>query len=206
MKRKYDKPLQLAMDFFASHIMKTEIKNSLRVLRTGGVLIYPTDTIWGIGCDATSEESVRKIFSIKRRSESKSLVILVSDWDMLSEYVSEVPPQAREYLRGAEKPTTVIYHGPVGLASNVVAPDNSVAIRRVRDEFCEELIRAFGKPIVSTSANYSGSPPPACFKDIDKELLRKADYIVNLSRNEIQKSASQIVKFDKDGQINYIRK
>ena len=186
--------------------MKDEIEKSLEVLRAGGILIYPTDTIWGIGCDATSVESVRRIYEIKRRSESKSLVILVDGWEMLSEYVSKIPSGTKEFLRAAEKPTTVIYQDPRGLASNVVATDNTVAIRLVQNEFCRELIKAFGKPIVSTSANFSGSAPPTCFEDIDKELLTKADYIVNLSRNEIQKSASQIVKFDKDGQIKYIRK
>jgi L-threonylcarbamoyladenylate synthase len=186
--------------------MRDEIEKSLEVLREGGILIYPTDTIWGIGCDATSVESVRRIYEIKRRSESKSLVMLVDGWEMLSEYVSKIPSGTREFLRAAEKPTTVIYQDPRGLASNVVATDNTVAIRLVQNEFCRELIRAFGKPIVSTSANFSGSAPPTCFEDIDKELLTKADYIVNLSRNEIQKSASQIVKFDKDGQITYIRK
>ena len=186
--------------------MRDEIEKSLEVLRQGGILIYPTDTIWGIGCDATKVESVRRIYEIKRRSESKSLVILVDGWEMLSEHVTQIPSGTREFLRAAEKPTTVIYQDPRGLASNVVATDSTVAIRLVQNEFCRELIEAFGKPIVSTSANFSGSAPPTCFEDIDKELLTKADYIVNLSRNEIQESASQIVKFDKDGQITYIRK
>jgi len=186
--------------------MRTEIEKSLEVLRRGGVLVYPTDTIWGIGCDATSEEAVTKIYKIKNRSESKSLVILVSDWDMLSEYVPEIPPAIKEFLNRVVKPTTVIYKEPRGLANNVVASDNTVAIRLVQDQFCEELIGAYGKPIVSTSANYSGTPSPLCFAEIDEELLSKADYIVNLSRDENQNSASQIVKFDEDGTINYIRK
>ena len=186
--------------------LKIEVEKSLEVLRQGGILIYPTDTIWGIGCDATSEESVGKVYNLKRRSESKSLVILVSDWEMLSEYVSEIPPDVRDFLEVAKKPTTVVYRDPRGLAPNAIASDNTVAIRLVRHEFCKEFIRDFGKPIVSTSANISGSAPPTCFDDIESELLTKADYIVNLSRKEIQKSASQIVKFDKDGQIIYIRK
>jgi L-threonylcarbamoyladenylate synthase len=187
-------------------IMRKEIENSLNVLRAGGILIYPTDTIWGIGCDATSEKAVSEIYRIKRRSESKSLVILVSDWEMLSAYVPEIPDGVKDYLRQVAKPTTVIYQSPTGLAPNVVASDNTVAIRLVRHDFCRDLIREFGRPLVSTSANFSGVAPPMCFEDIDKELLTKADYIVNLSRKEIQKSASQIVKFDRNGQISYIRK
>ena len=115
--------------------MRTEIEKSLEVLRRGGVLVYPTDTIWGIGCDATSEEAVTKIYKIKNRSESKSLVILVSDWDMLSEYVPEIPPAIKEFLNRVVKPTTVIYKEPRGLANNVVASDNTVAIRLVQDQF-----------------------------------------------------------------------
>jgi len=186
--------------------MKVEIENSLRVLRGGGVVIYPTDTIWGIGCDATSEEAVQRIYEMKRRSESKSLVILLSDWQMLSSHVSRIPPGVRDFIESAEKPTTVIYTDPVGLASNVIASDNTVAIRLPNDEFCMRLIAEFGKPIVSTSANYSGSPSPTCFDDISPELLMKADYIVNLSRRKKQSSASQIVKLDEKGQIHYIRK
>lgn len=186
--------------------MKTEIENSLKALREGGVIIYPTDTIWGIGCDAASVQAVRRIYEMKRRSESKSLVILVSGWEMLSRHVSGIPAGVRPFLEGATRPTTVIYTDPVGIASNAVAPDNTVAIRIPRDEFCIRLIREFGNPIVSTSANYSGAPSPSCFDDISPGLLTKADYVVNLSRDKKQSSASQIVRLDENGQIHYIRK
>jgi L-threonylcarbamoyladenylate synthase len=176
------------------------------VLNKGGVLIYPTDTIWGIGCDATSEESVSRIYEIKKREESKSLVTLVSDWEMLRDYVPEIPEGVSAFLSNATKPTTVIYSNPRGIATNAISSDNTVAIRVPQNEFCVQLIRAFGKPIISSSANYSGSPSPGCFSDIEEGLLAKADYIVNLSRHETQESASQIVKFDPDGQIIYIRK
>ncbi len=169
-------------------------------------MIYPTDTIWGIGCDATSEEAVTRIYEIKERAESKSLVTLVSDEEMLKKYVPVIPEAVPAFLRKATKPTTVIYENPRGIASNAISSDNTVAIRMPRSEFCVELIRAFGRPIISTSANYSGSPSPTCFSDIQESLLAKADYIVNLSRHETQESASQIVKFDQDGQIIYIRK
>ncbi len=186
--------------------MKLEIESSLKALNEGGILIYPTDTIWGIGCDATSEEAVARIYEIKKRAESKSLVTLVSDWEMLKKYVPVLPDGVQEFLRETTKPTTVIYADPHGIASNAISSDNTIAIRMPKNDFCIELIRAFGKPIVSTSANYSGSPSPTCFSDIEEGLLAKADYIVNLSRHEIQESASQIVRFDQDGQIIYIRK
>lgn len=186
--------------------MKREIEFSLRALNDGGILIYPTDTIWGIGCDATSEEAVARIYEIKKRMESKSLVTLVSDQEMLKKYVPVVPQGVSDFLRSAIKPTTVIYANPQGIAANAISSDNTIAIRVPNNDFCVELIRAFGKPIISTSANYSGSPSPTCFADIEEGLLAKADYIVNLSRHEIQESASQIVKFDQDGQIIYIRK
>ncbi len=169
-------------------------------------MIYPTDTIWGIGCDATSEEAVTRIYEIKKRAESKSLVTLVSDEEMLQKYVPDIPEAARDFLRKTTKPTTIIYANPRGIATNAISSDDTVAIRIPQNEFCIQLIRAFGKPIISTSANYSGSPSPTCFSDIEESLLAKADYIVNLSRHEIRESASRIVKFDRDGQLIYIRK
>ena len=186
--------------------IEDEVQNSLVTLKSEGVLIYPTDTIWGIGCDATSKDAVNKIYEIKKRHESKSLVILVSDWDMLNEYVPEISDAIRSFLNLTDRPTTVVYSNPKGLASNVVAVDNSVAIRIVDNKFCQSLLAEFGKPIVSTSANLSGTQSPACFDDIDKSLLKKADYVVNLSRNINQSSASQIVKLGADGQVEFIRK
>ena len=186
--------------------MIAEIESSLNALKSGGVLIYPTDTIWGIGCDATSEDAVAKIYRITKRAESTSLVTLVSDWELLKTSGPFIPEGVSEFLRNATKPTTVIYADPRGIASNAISSDNTIAIRMPQNDFCVNLIRAFGKPIISTSANYSGSPSPTCFSDIDKELLAEADYIVNLSRHETQESASQIVKIDQDGQIIFIRK
>jgi L-threonylcarbamoyladenylate synthase len=186
--------------------MIAEIESSLNVLKSGGILIYPTDTIWGIGCDATSVEAVDRIYRIKKRAESKSLVTLVSDWEMLKAYVPFIPEGVSEFLRKATKPTTVIYRNPTGIAPNVISSDNTIAIRIPENDFCVNLIRAFDRPIVSTSANFSGSPSPTCFSDIDPGLLAEADYIVNLSRHKTQESASQIVKIDQDGQIIFIRK
>lgn len=186
--------------------MYKEIEKSLKVLHDGGILVYPTDTIWGIGCDATDERSVQRVYAIKRRSESKSLIILVSDQMMLQDYVEHVPEKIRVFLLQAERPTTVIYRGRDGLASNVLAADGTVAIRVVQDDFCRELIRRFGKPIVSTSANFSNSPSPGSFTEIEESLLKKADYIVNLSRDKKQVIASQIIKLNDAGEVEFLRK
>ena len=186
--------------------MKDEIKKSLKVLKEGGVIIYPTDTIWGIGCDATNEKAVDRVFQIKRRSESKSLIVLVNNWDMLKQYVKQVPDKVSCILKGSSKPTTVIYNYPQGLADNLIAADNTVAIRIVNDEFCQKLIKKLNKPIVSTSANYSNAKAPNSFYDIEESLLEKADYIVNLHRESQQGLSSQIVKVDSRGKIEFIRK
>ena len=186
--------------------MKEEIESSLNVLKEGGVIIYPTDTIWGVGCDATNEKAVEKVYQLKRRSENKSLIVLMDSWQMLEEHIAEIPNKVSCILKGSSKPTSVIYNNPKGLAKNVISEDNTVVIRIVADEFCKELIKKFKKPIVSTSANYSETKAPNSFSDIDRSLLEKADYIVNLHREKTQTMASQIVKVDKRGKIEFIRK
>ncbi|RUA11976.1 MAG: threonylcarbamoyl-AMP synthase [Flavobacteriia bacterium] len=186
--------------------MKKEIKHTLDILKNGGVIIYPTDTLWGIGCDATDEEAVDKIYKIKQRADSKSMIILVSNWEMLKNYIKKIPAKVGCVIDGAIKPTTVIYNKPKGLAPNVVSSDKTVGIRIVDDEFAKLLIDKFGKPIVSTSANLSGKPAPKNFKDIDQSLLEKVDYVVNLHRDRRGGSASRIVKFDKKGGFKFLRK
>ncbi len=186
--------------------MKNEINKSLEVLKKGGVIIYPTDTIWGIGCDATNEKAIEKVYQIKERSESKSLIILVDSWKMLEQYVGQIPNKVSCILKGSTKPTSVIYDHSKGLAKNVIANDGTVAIRIIKDIFCQELIKKFNKPIVSTSANYTGIKAPQNFSDIERSLLEKADYIVNLHREKKQGVASQIVKVDKEGKIVFLRK
>lgn len=183
-----------------------EIRKSLNVLQQGGIIVYPTDTIWGIGCDATNEIAVAKIYKIKQRTESKSLIVLVDSWTMLEAYIKEIPVKVNCILNGTSKPTSVVYDNPIGLAKNVIASDNTVAIRIVNDEFCKELIHQFGKPIVSTSANVSGKLSPKSFDEIEKSLLNKADYVVNLQFEKNQNTASQIVKVDSSGKIEFIRK
>lgn len=186
--------------------MEKEILKALEVLEHKGVIIYPTDTIWGIGCDATDEAAVAKVYELKQRSESKSLIILVDSWQMLERYISKIPAKVSCIIEGSSKPTSVIYQSPKGLAKNVVASDNTVAIRIVNDAFCKALIRKFDKPIVSTSANISGKAAPKNFSEIEASLLNKADYVVNLHLEKNQHTASQIVRVDSSGKIEFIRK
>lgn len=182
------------------------INKSLVSLCQGKNIIYPTDTVWGLGCDATDKNAVEKIFKIKQRSESKSLIILVDSCEMLLNYVDVIPEKVSCILTGSSKPTTVIYSNPKGLAENVIASDNTVAIRIVNDGFAHELIKEFGKPIVSTSANISGEPSPKSFEEINPTLLDSVDYIVNLPLENKNGIASQIVKVHNDGKIEFLRK
>ena len=186
--------------------MKVELKNTIEVLEKGGVIIYPTDTIWGVGCDATNENAVAKVFELKQRTESKSLIILVDGMEMLQKYVKNLPVKVTCVLAGTSRPTSVIYNNPVGLSKNVVANDKTVAVRIVNDAFCKRLIHDFGKPIVSTSANYSGKASPKCFDEIDKTLLKKVEYVVNLHREDKQNRSSQLVKISSKGKIEFLRK
>jgi L-threonylcarbamoyladenylate synthase len=185
--------------------LKKELSNSLEALLKSKVLLYPTDTVWGIGCDATSEEAVAKVYVIKQRSESKSLIILVDGLEMLQQYIPEIPKSALEILKNSTKPTTIIYNNPVGLAKNVVANDNTVAIRIPQNEFCKQLITAFGKPIVSTSANISGDETPKSFKEISLAILDSVDYVVNLQREVINDKSSTILKVAENGEIIVLR-
>lgn len=170
-----------------------QINNSLRLLNAQKIILYPTDTVWGLGCDATNVEAVSKIYQLKNREESKSLIILVSSLNMLKKYVS-VPKKALEIINNNNKPTTIIYSNPKKLAENVVAQDNTVAIRIVQDDFCRKLIKRFGKPIVSTSANVSGAITPKSFKEISQPILEGVDYIVNLHKNKVNTRSSTILK------------
>lgn len=186
-------------------MMDGEIKNSLKILNQKKLLLYPTDTVWGIGCDATSEEAVAKVFEIKQRSESKSLVILVDSFEMLQKHIPNVSKAVLELLSKTTNPTTIIYENPIGLAKNVVATDDTVAIRVVQNEFCRELIHLFGKPIVSTSANISGNPTPKSFDEIEKSILDSVDYVVNLQRDEVNEKSSTILKVNEKGKITVLR-
>ena len=176
------------------------------ILKAGGVILYPTDTVWGIGCDATNASAVARIFTIKQRSESKSLIILVSSITMLRDYIADLPQNILNYLQKVTEPTTIIYENPQLLAPNVIAADNTVAIRLVQDPFCQQMIAYFGKPIVSTSANISGQPTPLCFADIPVTLIEHCDYVVPYRQDDTApKKPSRIIKFDKNGELIILR-
>lgn len=183
-----------------------EINNALNILKKGGLLLYPTDTVWGIGCDATNSEAVEKIFELKKRSDKKSLICLVSDFKMLNEYVENVPEVAYDILKYADKPTTIIYDDPIRVAENLVAEDNSLAIRVAKDDFCKKLIRKLRKPLVSTSANISGTQTPQSFADIDPLILEGVDYVVNLHNEKKSGKPSVMIKLKNDGSVKVIRK
>lgn len=186
--------------------MKNEIKKCVEVLEKGGTILYSTDTIWGIGCDATSEKAVKKIYHLKKRVETKSLIILLADMKEISKYMKTFPDIARDLMKNVERPLTIIYPNAQKLAKNVIAEDNSIAIRIVKNEFCKSLIRAFGKPIVSSSANISGEPAPMVFKSISKEILDHVDYVVTLYQDVLQEvKPSRIIKLKENGEFHIIR-
>ena len=175
------------------------------ILSQNKTILYPTDTIYGIGCDATSEKAVQKIYNIKQRQESKSLIVLVNSFEMLANYVEEIPVKIREYLQKTNKPTTVIYSNPKNLATNVIANDNTIAIRIVTKGFVNELLQAFKKPIVSTSANISGEPTPKDFKSISKSIIKNVDFVVSLPTEKNSGKPSQIIRLI-DNEIVFLRK
>lgn len=161
-----------------------DIERCLQVLKSGGAILYPTDTVWGLGCDATNAAAVQKIFAIKQRPEAKSLIVLLADERELMQYVVAPDPAVFDYLDAAIKPTTVVYDGVVGLADNVLHTDGSVGIRIVKDDFCRHLIKRFRRPIVSTSANISGQPAPAIFANISPAIKEAVDYIVQYRQHD----------------------
>ena len=198
--------------------MITEIQKALEVLRKGGIILYPTDTVWGIGCDATDPVAVAKVYEIKKRADSKSLVLLASDMDMICRYVKEVPEMAVQLVEVNDKPMTIIYPGAVAgghedkaskgcLAFNTVAEDGTVGIRIPMMDFCQQLVARLGRPVVSTSANISGEPTPKKFAEISPEIREAVDHIVDpgLERGATGRSSS-IIKVGLDYSIEIIRK
>ena len=191
--------------------MKEAIQQALEVLRNGVIILYPTDTVWGIGCDATNPEAVAKVYEIKRRADSKSLVLLASDMDMICRYVKEVPEMARQLVEVNDKPMTIIYPGAVtgqyGLAQTTVAEDGTVGIRIPMMDFCQQLVARLGRPLVSTSANISGELTPKKYAEISEEIRSAVDHVVDPS---LEKGAtgqsSSIIKVGLDYSIKIIRK
>jgi L-threonylcarbamoyladenylate synthase len=186
--------------------LKQEIDAAVKVLKEGGVILYPTDTVWGIGCDAANKDAVARVFEIKQRSDAKSLITLVADADMIGRYVKVIPQMAIELIEVNDKPMTIIYPGAMGLAENVVAEDGSVGIRIPQNDFCKQLCRRFGGAIVSTSANISGEEAPASFADINAAILDEVDHIVDPFYEEGATGvSSQVIKVGLDGEIKVIR-
>lgn len=188
--------------------MNDDIKNALEVLRQGGVILYPTDTVWGLGCDATNEQAVARIFEIKKRADSKSMILLVDTPARIFGYVDDVPDVAMQMYDIVTDPTTIILEGAKNLAPNVVcSDDNSVGIRVADDDFCRNLISRFRKPIVSTSANISGNPTPSFYSQIDEQIVSAVDYVVKYRQDdETPHKPSSIIKIGKGGQVKIIRK
>ncbi len=185
--------------------MKIYIMNILEIIKNGGVVIYPTDTIWGIGGDATNPQVIEKIYKIKGRNKEKSFIILVDGYKMLQEYVEKIPMEIWEFLEKSIKPTTVIYPNPKNLPEELLAKDGSIAIRIIKKGFAKDLIKNIGVPLISTSANVSGMPSPKSFDDIDADILQNADYVVNLHRKTISEQPSRIIKWSKENGIEIIR-
>lgn len=183
-----------------------DLIQSLVVLKNGGTILYPTDTVWGLGCDATNQDAVNKVYKIKSRVESKSLIVLIDSFDKLQDYVENVPDITFDLLKSVENPVTVIYSNARNLAPNVIASDGTIGIRIVKEPFCKELIRNFGHPIVSTSANISGEPAPVLFSQISDEIKSQVDYVVKFKQNYFERSKpSTIIRLLENGTYTIIR-
>lgn len=187
--------------------MHNDIKNALEVLKKGGIILYPTDTIWGIGCDATNSNAVQRIYEIKKREDSKSMLVLMENPALLDRYVNDVPDVAWDLVEITTKPLTVIYPNAKNLASNLIAADGSIGIRFTKEEFTTKLLQRFRRPLVSTSANISGEKSPSNFDDISEEIKSQVDYIVEYRQDDISPSSpSSIIKLGPGGQIDILRK
>lgn len=187
--------------------IEEDINKAVEVLKRGGVILYPTDTVWGLGCDATNAAAVERIYEIKRRADSKALILLLGDVADLHRYVDEVPDIALELIGVSVRPTTIIYDRAINVAANVTAEDGSVAIRVTADAFCRQLCRRLRRPLVSTSANISGEPTAASYRRINPAIVQAVDYVVEHRREENKQSRpSAIIKISSDYSFKIIRK
>ena len=183
-----------------------DIDTCINVLQNGGLILYPTDTVWGIGCDATNELAVKKIYALKQRVETNKMIVLVATERDVLQHISNLDLEIFNYLKTVEKPTTIIYEGAIGLADNIISPDGSIAIRICNDTFCKHLLKRFKKPIVSTSANISGQPTPSFFKDISVSIISGVDYVVKYRQaDSTPQMPSAIVKWCNKGNLTVIR-
>jgi L-threonylcarbamoyladenylate synthase len=185
---------------------ENDIQKCIKIMQSGGIILYPTDTIWGIGCDATDPDAVKKIYRLKNREEKKSMIILVSNETMIKNYVSDPSPKILSLISSATKPTTAIFKNAIHLPSQLINEDGSIAIRIAKDDFCCELIRRLKKPIVSTSANISGEPYPNNFQQISLEIKDGVDYIVQHRQDDLEiKSPSSIIRLNGEDEIEFLR-
>ncbi|NPA44425.1 MAG: threonylcarbamoyl-AMP synthase, partial [Chlorobi bacterium] len=182
--------------------MQEDINNAIKILQNGGVILYPTDTIWGIGCDATNEEAVKRVYEIKKRQDTKSMLVLLNNINFIRSYVDDVPEVALDIVELSEKPVTIIYSNAKNLAKNLIAEDGSIGIRITTEEFTDKLLKKFRKPIVSTSANISGEKFNGDFNDISDEIKNNVDYIVKYNQNiNTPQTPSSIIKIGSDNQV-----
>jgi L-threonylcarbamoyladenylate synthase len=186
--------------------INTEVHNSYEVIKNGGIILYQTDTVWGIGCDATNEEAVKKIYALKQREESKSMIVLLNGERMMYNVFKDIPEVAWQILDLSERPTTLILDKPRNVAKNIIAEDNTLGVRIVTEPFCFKLMERMKKPLVSTSANISGMFTPKTFKEISPEIIKGVDYVVNLQHDKVCKNPSTIIKLGLDSQVKVIRK
>ncbi len=196
----------MAMSNATKNAYLDDIKKACDVMRNGGIILYPTDTVWGIGCDATNKEAVAKVYKLKQRCDSKALIILLDNEKLLQRYVDEVPDVAYELINVTIKPLTIIYDNGINLCKELLAEDNSIGIRITHEEFSRQLCQSLRKPIVSTSANVSGQPTPNCFNEISQEIKQGVDYIVQYNQHDTEpRQASSVIKLRNDGVIKILR-
>ena len=183
-----------------------EVHKAFEVIQNGGIILYPTDTVWGIGCDATNAEAVAKIFKLKQRAETQSMICLMNGEKMMYNIFKDIPEVAWQIIDLSEKPTTLILDNPRNVAKNLIGQDNTLGIRIVKEPFCFKLMERMKKPLVSTSANISGQPTPNSFKEISPEIVKGVDYVVNLHREKVGGKPSTIIKLTSDSQVKVIRR
>ena len=186
--------------------LNQEIQNAYEIIQQGGIILYPTDTVWGIGCDATNSEAVAKIYQLKQRAETQSMICLMNGEKMMYTVFKEIPEVAWQIIDLSDKPTTLILDNPRNVASNLIASDSTLGIRIVKEPFCFKLMEKMKKPLVSTSANISGQPTPIAFAAISSEIINGVDFVVNLHRDKIGGKPSTIIKLTNDSQVKVIRK
>ena len=188
-------------------MLRDEVAKAFKIIQDGGIILYPTDTIWGIGCDATNTDAVQKIYRLKQRDEAKSMIILLDNDNKLQSYVAEVPDVAYDLIEFAENPLTLVMPGAKNISPALINKDGSIAIRIVKNDFCEQLIQRLRKPLVSTSANISGKASPQYFSQVDQEIIDGVDYVVDIDQHSMEiKNPSTIMRLEPGGKFEFIRR